>query len=130
MDISSCTWTAKETGCHSDKNPLRVYFTRLFSPQVCILSTHCIFLCVCCSLSLYLAAFTIPCLSACHSLLSVCFFVFTPLLSGVLLFLLMSSFVPIFFLFLFLSLSFRPSLWSSPLVQPSREGEAEEGKEC
>lgn len=60
---SSCSWTAKATGegCHGDKNPLRVYFPPTFSPQVCILSTCCMFFFFhSCSLSLHLSAFVFP----------------------------------------------------------------------
>lgn len=97
----------------------------LFSPQVCILSTCCIFLFLSCSLSLHLLAFVSPplfllCLS--HSS-PICLFLCLHVpLSGSLLFLLMFSFVPIFPL-VSLSLSFSSVpvvLTSCPAVEGGR----------
>lgn len=127
---SSCNWTAKETGegCHGDKNPLRVYFPPSFSPQVCILSTCCIFLFHSRSPSLHLAVFVLLSLVFLRLPLSALCLFLCPHVS-LRLFLLMSSFVPIFLL-VSLSLSLSPFFHPcGPHLLSSRRGREKQRRE-
>lgn len=111
--------------------PRGCIFPPSFSPQVCIMSTCCNFFLSRC-FSLHLSVFVFPslfslCLSHSALFLFLCLNDVScrlfPLSHNVF----FCSHLSTYFFF---SLFFFVSLWSSPLVQPLREGETEEGKEC